>query len=114
MQRLPLTLDQAKQITQQCAPLIGRLFNSQDPTSNITDIVISPFDQANKKRFLLYYLLNNDAEKALHQEYRGLLFDVLVLGSTSEDDLVYENIESWLRQNDLTLADIANLSKTSR
>ena len=74
MGKAPYSLSEAQKNCKEFQDLTGQHFD-QDINALIDPIVIAPFDEANKKRFFLYYLLFDDAEIALHHEYKGLLYD---------------------------------------
>jgi len=99
MKSAPYSLSEAKKIAADFQYLIGQHYD-QTHSSTIDCIAIAPFDQLNKSRFIIYYLLFEDAELALTNEYKGLLFDVLVIaGSTEKKELQHEDICTWLSKN---------------
>lgn len=107
MQHLPYTFDEAKCLCEKLQHLVGHTFDPSDPVyGNVEAIAVSPFDQPNKKKFLLYYMLCNDLEKSLNEEYKGLLYDVIVIARSNEDfgELVQYDIETWLGKNNLDLS----------
>lgn len=96
----PYSLKDAQHLTQEYHYLIGQPFAKEDNIF-IENIIVCPFDEASRKRFLIFYFLFNDADKALSQEYKGLLFDVLVIGRSKTDvhELQQESIFTWLNAN---------------
>ena len=94
------SLKDAQQIIHEYQYLIGQHFTKKDNIV-IDSVIICPFDEASRKRFLIFYFLFNDAQKALSQEYKGLLFDVLIIGRSQADvhELQQENIYTWLNAN---------------
>lgn len=98
MKRAPYTLSEAGKIVTEYSHLIGHAYDNDSAT--IDCIAITPFDDVNKNRFILYYLLFNDAEIALSQDYAGEEFDVLIIsGSQEHGQLMYENIATWHTKN---------------
>lgn len=98
MKTAPYSLIEAKQICTDFQYLAGQSFGDNNGTP-ISCIAISPFDQMNKKRFIMYYLLFNDAEMALEQDFKGMLFDVLVMAPTLDGQLFHEDLSTWLSKN---------------
>jgi hypothetical protein len=100
MKAAPYTLPEAEKICTEYQYLVGKPFgNSNDAT--ISCVAIAPFDQNSKNRFTIFYLLFDNAETALTHEYKGLLYDVIVIASSPEDrnDLLQENIYTWTDAN---------------
>lgn len=104
MQRLPYTFEQAKVICASLQHIVGSPFDPElHTTGNIECVAITPFDQINKKKFLLFYVLLEDAKAALEQEYKGLLFDVIVIarGLGNDTEIMYYDVDTWLSKNNL-------------
>jgi hypothetical protein len=102
MKKAPYSLVEAKQICSDYQYLTGHSFEKNGDIS-INCIAISPFDQINKERFIMYYLLLNNAELALSMDFKGLLFDVMVIaGSQEEPQFRHEDIYTWLSKNKFT------------
>ncbi len=80
--------------------LVGKPFG-KDNDAIISCVAIAPFDQNSKNRFTIFYLLFDDAETALQHEYKGLLYDVIVIASSPQDrnDLHQEDIHTWVTKN---------------
>lgn len=97
MKNPPYSLSEAQHICKQYKHLEGQQYG---PGGGIIDnVVIAPFDHASKKRFIIYYLLFNDADMALTHEYKGLLYDVIVIsGAGNEHQLAYEDVATWLNK----------------
>ncbi len=99
MKQPPFSLIEAQAICKEYQSLIGHRFSS-DSNATIDCIAVSPFDQFNKNRFLVYYLLFDDAKIALSQDYHGLLYDVIIIaGAKGEHDMLHADIHSWLQIN---------------
>ncbi len=100
MKKAPYTLLEAEKICKDHQYLIGKKFS---PTSDliIESVTVTPYDEVNKKRFLIFYFLFNNAESALSHEYRGFLFDIIVIGRSANDehDLLQEDLSVWLTEN---------------
>jgi hypothetical protein len=99
MKTAPHSFEEASKLCNEFQYLLGQSFG--DGSNNaISCVAISPFDQMNKKRFIMYYLLFNDAEMALQQDYKGLLFDVMVISvSTDGQQMLHEDLHTWLCKN---------------
>jgi len=105
MKQAPYSLNEAQKICEQYQFLVGQAFDPEMPiNSTIECVTIAPFDQINKRRFIIYYLLFNDAQSALTHEYKGLLYDILVIARSTENDndLLQENLHVWLAKNSLS------------
>ena len=110
MKHIPYALNDARQLCNKLQHIVGMTFDPELPEMGpIECVAVSPFDQNNKKRFLLFYLLTEDAEKALEAEYLGLLYDVIVIARSSEimTDLMQYDLETWASKNSLSLEDIS-------
>lgn len=111
MQHLPYTLSEAESLCEKLQHLVGYTFDpSNSSIGNVEAIAVSPFDQPNKKKFLLYYMLCCDLKKSLHEEYKGLLYDVIVIARSLDDanELVQYDIETWLGKNKLDMGEVIN------
>ena len=101
MKKAPYSFAEAQMLCNEYQYLIGQPFDKSNQQP-INSIVVSPFDQMSKKRFIIYYLLFNDADMALAHEYKGLLFDILVIaGANHQQELYHEDIHIWLSKNKL-------------
>ncbi|MCD6011193.1 MAG: hypothetical protein K0Q79_1055 [Flavipsychrobacter sp.] len=100
MKTSPYSLQEARELAEEYQYLIKQPF-AHDSNAVVENVIICPFDEASRKRFLIFYFLFNNAEKALAQEYKGLLFDVLVIGRSmlDEHELQQEDLYSWLKEN---------------
>jgi hypothetical protein len=99
MEKAPYSFSEAQKLCKEYQYLAGQPFGEGNNTL-INNIVITPFDQINKKRFIMYYLLFNDAEMALSHEYKGLLFDIMVIAHADNNhDVFHEDIHPWLSKN---------------
>jgi hypothetical protein len=108
MLRMPYSLDQAQSLCEKLQHLVGRSFDLHSSQyGKIECVAVSPFDNNSKKTFLLNYLLCDNAEKALKEDYKGLLFDVVVIARAADDpmELIQEDVASWIKKNNFIVAD---------
>ena len=100
MKSAPYTLPEAEKICTEFQYLVGKPF-SPDSGALISCVAIAPFDQNSKNRFTIFYLLFDDAETALSHEYKGLLYDVVVIASAPGDrnDLKQDSVANWITAN---------------
>jgi len=115
MKSAPYTLPEAEKLCTQYQYLVGKPFD-KDSDAVISCVAIAPFDQNSKNRFTIFYLLFDDAETALQHEYKGLLYDVIVIASSPNDrnDLHQDDIYTWVSKNVSTVnqrADVSALAK---
>ena len=104
--KMPYSYQEAEKLCSEYQCLVGTQFytgGSSSATSAIIECVaISPFDQASKQRFYLFYLLfDNDAHAALLQDYKGLLFDIVIFARTRDDEMIHEDLYTWLGKNEM-------------
>lgn len=98
MKNAPYTLIEAEKIHSKYQSLIGQKFDN-DSDDLIDCVAIAPFDEVSKNRFTIFYLLFDDAEMALNHEYRGFLYDVMVVAGTSETgDARFKSLNLWLAE----------------
>ena len=109
MKQAPYTLPEAEKLCTQFQYLIGKPF-SKDSDAIISCVAIAPFDQNSKNRFTIFYLLFDDAETALQHEYKGLLYDVIVIASSPQDrnELHQDDIHAWVSNNTNIINERAN------
>lgn len=103
MKNAPYSFCDAENIAREYGHLVGQPFGSE--RKYIIDcVVVTPFDELNKSRFLQMYMLCGDSVDALSGDYLGLLFDILVIGRAIDDemDLVQERLSTWLGANSCT------------
>ena len=100
MKNAPYTLPEAEKLCTQFQYLVGKPFGD-DSDAIISCVAIAPFDQNSKNRFTIFYLLFDDAETALQHEYKGLLYDVIVIASSPQDrnELHQDDIHTWVSKN---------------
>ena len=94
----PLTHEQAKKLCEQYQYIVGASLDGS--SSTIEAVLVTPFDQLSKERFFSYYLiLDERGLEAILKEYRGFLFDVLIIARTNGGDLIKEDLSNWLAAN---------------
>ena len=100
MKTAPYTLTEAEKLCTDYQYLVGKPFDSSSDAV-ISCVAIAPFDQNSKNRFTIFYLLFDNAETALGHEYKGFLYDVIVIASSPLDrnDLQQADICTWLAAN---------------
>ncbi len=92
----PYTLVEAQNICVEFKHLIGAVFN-KNTMSLIDSIVVAPYGQTERNRFLMLYLTLNDAHVALHDDFSGSQYTVLLLsGSVEANNLAHEELHKWL------------------
>jgi hypothetical protein len=102
VKQAPYSLNEAQQICEDYQFLVGQAFDTASPIdSTIESVALAPFDQINKRRFIIFYLLFNDARSALTHEYKGLLYDILVIARSTdnENEIMQESLAVWLSKN---------------
>jgi tryptophanase len=111
MKSAPYNLSEAEKLCTQYQYLVGKPFG-RDSNAIISCVAIAPFDQNSKNRFTIFYLLFDDAETALQHEYKGLLYDVIVIASspTDKNDLHQDDIYTWVSKNMNSVNQRADLS----
>jgi len=88
--KIPYSLREAEAICGELQHLVGSF--SEHMRARIENVVVSPYDQHNKQRFFMYYhLLHGDASAALQHEYKGLLFDVVVVARDEHGQYHFED-----------------------
>ena len=96
--KIPYSYADAERLAKEYQHLTGSPFGSSDAV--IESVSIVPFDHASRQRFFLYYLLfDGDAVAALTQEYKGLLYDIEVIAKSNEDELLHEDLFTWIKSN---------------
>src|SRR4051812_47732813 len=100
MKKAPYSLSEAEKLCRDHQFLVGKSFSSGS-NAVIECVTISPFDEISRKRFLIYYFLFNNAESALSHEYKGLLYDIIVIARSVEDEheLLQEDLCTWVAEN---------------
>jgi hypothetical protein len=99
MKQAPYSYQDAWELCEEFQQLIGKKFDPEGDAF-IDCIAITPFDENSKKRFLICYLLFNDPHIALNYDYKGLLYDVIVIASTpGTQDMCHEALNTWLAKN---------------
>ncbi len=92
----PFSYALAKKICENYQSLVGSQY--EDGSTAIIDaVIVSPYDSVSKSRFIMLYLVLNDAEDALTSDSSTSEYDVLVLsGSINDNRLQYKSIRHRL------------------
>ncbi len=100
MKQPPYSYAEAKKICEEFQSLTGQAYcNSGNAVIDL--VAMAPFDHFRKNRFIMIYLMLNDAKAALEMDYTGLQYDVIVMsGSISEKGLQHQDLYSWLNANE--------------
>lgn len=99
MKQPPYSFNEARKLCQDAQYLAGNIY-SRDYEAVIDAIVVAPYEQVSKNRFLMLYLMLDDAEMALSGDYAGNLFDVLVMtGSLGDGGMQHQSLHIWLEVN---------------
>lgn len=110
MKKPPYSHKEAAQLCADFQHLVGERYNDTEDAM-IECVAIVPFDENNKKKFIVYYHLLNDATIALNHEYKGLLFDVMVLATYPQKcDLLYKELDAWLEHAGAAMPGHASLT----
>lgn len=100
MKKAPYTQAEAEALCKEYQNLVGRPFG-RGSNLVIECVTVTPFDEMNKERFLIFYFLFNNASSALSHEYKGLLFDIIVIAHSMQDEheLLQEDLYTWVHDN---------------
>ncbi len=108
MQPLPFSLKDAKRICGQYQHIVGRPYDNHSYYT-IDAVVVAPYEANSRNRFIMLYLLLEDATMALECDYAGSLYDVLVItGPVSQQGLQYKSIQSWIHATDAQPVELAD------
>ncbi len=98
---LPFSLQEAQNLCREYQYLVGMPFDRNN--AKIQTVIVTPYDSALKQRFFAYYLLfDNNAAMAL-EEYKGALFDVVIMAETEEGYALNENLTAWAAKNNILI-----------
>ncbi len=104
---LPFSLQEAQNLCRDYQYLVGTPFDRT--ITKIQAVIVTPFDSGFKQRFFAYYLLfDNNAALAL-EEYKGTLYDVVVMAETEEGYAVNETLSVWAAKNNILINAAGNL-----
>lgn len=91
----PYSLEQARYLQENYKGFVGAEFDERHVL--VEDIAIVPFDQASRQRFILYYMvMGRQAQEIVLQEYKGLLFDVMVIARNDSGGVVHKDLASYI------------------
>jgi hypothetical protein len=111
MKQPPYSYAEAKSICEEYQYLAGHIFE-RGSNDVIDQVVMAPFDHFKKNRFIMIYMMLNDAKAALEMDYTGLQYDVIVIsGSINDKGLRHLDLHSWVGANEQN-AEIAHSVQT--
>jgi hypothetical protein len=115
MKKAPYSLAEAEKLCEEYSSLVGSPF-VRDGNAVIECVTMVPFDEIGRKRFLIYYFLFNNAQSVLAHEYKGLLYDIIVIARSVEDEheLLHEDLYTWLKDNSGEVNDNSDVSEVVR
>ncbi len=91
----PYSIEQARYLQELYQHLAGTRLDNSNAT--IERIVVVPFDQASRQRFILYYMvMAHDAQDVVLSEYKGFLFDLLIISRSATGELIYKDLAAFL------------------
>lgn len=92
----PYSLEQAKYLQNLYRGFIGAEFE-ENRNVLVEEIAIVPFEQVSRQRFILYYMVvGRQAQAQVLQEYKGLLFDILLVARNERGELIHKDLCSYL------------------
>jgi hypothetical protein len=92
----PYSLEQAKYLQNLYKGFIGAEFE-ENRNVLVEEIAIVPFEQVSRQRFILYYMVvGKQAQAQVLQEYKGLLFDILLIARNERGELIHKDLCSYL------------------
>lgn len=92
----PYSLEQAKYLQNLYRGFIGAEFE-ENRNVLVEEIAIVPFEQVSRQRFILYYMVvGKQAQAQVLQEYKGLLFDILLVARNERGELIHKDLCSYL------------------
>ena len=101
MNTAPYSYSEALELSLEYRHLLGKNFVFGNNELIISHVVVAPFDDVNKNKFLLYFRVVQDAAHILNEVYAGLLFDVLVIAQSTKDqnEMVHQSLYFWNNTN---------------
>ncbi|WP_345082846.1 hypothetical protein [Nemorincola caseinilytica] len=95
----PYTYHEAKALSGEHQHIVGLSYDQQC-TTTVDMVVVAPHDQNSRNRFLMLYLMLNDADAALSLDYSGTQYDVMVIsGSSNVSGMQQCSLHQWLTQD---------------
>jgi hypothetical protein len=96
----PYTLQEAKDLCAEYQLVTGMPFEEGN-NATIDMVIVTPYDQNSTNRFLMLYLMLNDANAALSLDYSGNQYDVIVVsGSATTTGLQQTSLCIWHKANE--------------
>lgn len=91
----PYSMEQAQYLLNMFKNVVGTEFEEKGVL--VEDIAIVPFDQASRQRFILYYMvMAGQAQDIVLQEYKGFLFDIVLLAHNAAGEVVHKSLAEFL------------------
>ena len=101
----PYTLQEAKNLCAGYQSITGMPFDDEG-NNTIDMVIVTPYDQNSKNRFLMLYLMLNDANAALSLDYSGNQYDVIVVsGSATAIGMQQKSLCMWHKANEQCCVD---------
>ncbi len=95
MKHSPYTYTEAKLICDQHQHLIGKAYDNAG--NKIDSVIVVPFDQSDRSRFFMLFLMLEDARQALTLDYSGSRYSVAVVsGSVHTYGMQHCDLRDWL------------------
>lgn len=92
MKQPPFTYEEALKICEEFQHLVATPYDEMSDAL-VDAVIVSPYDQTNKSRFIMLYLVLNDAITALKTDCTNGEYDVLLIsGSLNDNRLQYQSI----------------------
>ncbi len=111
MKHPPYSFAEANELCEEFQYIKGHNYNQSSSTS-VSAVVVTPFEQVSKNRFVMLFLMLNDAKTVLSMDYAGAQYDVIVVsGSIVENNFQYTNLYSWIKENEHLLEEGLKLSE---
>lgn len=95
MKQPPYSYHEAKSLSGEHQHIIGLNYDA-NTNAAIDMVVVAPYDQNSKNRFLMLFLMLNDADSALSLDYSGNQYDVMVIsGSANSNGMLQTSLYDW-------------------
>ena len=100
MKHPPYNYQEAKELSGEYQHIIGLSYDRKQ-TAVVDMVVVAPHDQNSRNRFLMLYLMLNDADAALSLDYSGSQYDVMVIsGSANATSMQQCSLCDWHKTQD--------------
>lgn len=99
MKQPPYSYHEAKSLSGEYQHIIGLSYDANTGAA-VDMVVVAPYDQNSKNRFLMLFLMLNDADSALSLDYSGSQYDVMVIsGSANANGMLHTSLYDWHHAN---------------